>query len=179
MLEIEEGRRLVEQRDLRRLRERPRKKHPFALAARELLDVAISERKQAKSLQGLPRDLEIARTFKMKRANMRGAAHQHNLEHGETKRERIFLAHHRDHARELAALVLDSRTAEQSDVAAPWAHRSADDFQQRRLAGAVRTNDCEHLARRDLERNVVQYAHAAVAGGETRRTNCRRRRAHS
>jgi len=60
----------------------------------------------------------------------------------------------RREARDVAAVVFDA-----TGVAA---HVARDQVEQRRLAGAVRTEDAERLARFDRERDVVRDLHRAV-----------------
>ena len=142
---------LVEQRHPRLLRERTREEHPLALAAREFLDRARGKREQAEALERLARQHQVAAAFEMKRSEMRRAAHQHHLEHGEREGDRILLPDKGQSARESAPIERGKRRTEQFDRALPWIERAAEQPQQRRLARAVGPDDREHLTRLDFQ----------------------------
>jgi hypothetical protein len=44
--------------------------------------------------------------------------------------------------------------------------QAADDVEQRRLAAAGRSDDCQHFALRNAERNVIDSRHCLVHGGK-------------
>src|SRR5208337_3640604 len=73
VLEVEKCGRLVEQRDLRLLRERARQEHPLALAAGQLLHVAGGEPEKVEASERGRCDLQIAGTLETEGAEMRRA----------------------------------------------------------------------------------------------------------
>ena len=171
MLEVEERGRLVEQRDLRLLRKRAREENSLALATGQFLDMACGEIAQVEVLERRGCDLQIVRALEAEGAKMRRASHQHDLHHGEAKRDRIFLPDRRDGARELAALDRIDPTAEEFDASRARLDRSAEHLQQRGLARAVRTDDREHLAGRDFDRHAMQHRHAGISRLNRARTH--------
>ena len=112
---------------------------------------------QIEALERRGCDLQIVRTLEAEGAEMRRAPHQHDFEHREAERDGIFLADRRDRAREFAALDRIERTAEEFDASRRRRDRSAEHLQQRRLAGAVGTDDREHLAGLHFDRDAVQH----------------------
>ena len=96
---------------MRLLRERARKKDALALAAGELLDRPPRQREQIEAFQRRVRDFEVVPGLEVKRSQMRRAAHQHDFEHRELKRDGIFLRDRRQPPCERAAIVLIERTA--------------------------------------------------------------------
>ena len=93
---------------------------------------------------------------------MRRAPHQHHLEDRELEREVVFLRHRRNQPRQRATIVGIQRAPEEFDAAASASERAADYFQQRGFAGAVGTDDCEHLTGAKLHRNAAQCLSVAI-----------------
>src|SRR5205823_8425480 len=98
------------------------------------------------------------------------------LRDGEAHVERMVL---RDKAepRHQLALVITRHAAEHLDRARTRARETDRELQQRRLAGAVRTNERRDRPRRHLDRAVAQRPRRAVALAEPIRANRRRRHA--
>src|SRR5216683_7367914 len=116
MLQVEKCGRLVEQRNLRLLRQRSRKEHALALAARQLLNMAPRQMREVEALKRAGRDFEIMTALEAKGAKMRRTSHQHDLEHGEAKRHRVFLSDRGNRAGQLAALDGIKRAPEEFDA---------------------------------------------------------------
>ena len=171
MFQVEKCGRLVEQRDLRLLRQRSREEHALALAARQLLNMASRQMRQVEALERTDRDFEIVTALEAESAKVRRASHQYDLEHGEPKRHRVFLADRRNRAREFATLDGIKRAPEELDTSRRRFHGATKHFEQGGLAGAVRSDDREHLARGDLERDAMQHGHGRVSSANRTRTH--------
>ena len=100
--EIERNRRLVEQQDAGRLRQRAGDDHPLFLAAAQRGKPACFERRRAGGRKRLARDPQVVDSFDFEPAEMRVAAHEHNLDRAEIERRVRLLRHHRDQAGQLA-----------------------------------------------------------------------------
>ena len=137
--DIERRRRLVEQQDVGLLRERAGDDHALLFAARERGERAPLE-------PGLPRDLDIARTLELERAEMRVAAHQRDLEHGVVEREVRFLGHDRDAPRAGARVHRRDRHAVDGHRARVRLQHSGQEAQERGLARPVGAEDADSQA---------------------------------
>src|SRR5438034_322220 len=79
MTDVERGGRLVEQQDLRALRQRAGDDDALLLAAAERVEGAALEAVGARRFERLPGDGEIGRSFQRKRPEMRKAPHEHDI----------------------------------------------------------------------------------------------------
>ena len=128
--EIERCGRLVQQQHVRGLRQRAGDHDALFLAAAQRREPARLERRGAGRRERVARDLLIVRAFELERAEVRVAAHQHDVEHGEVERAVRFLRHDGDAARELAARQpLDRVTVDQ--------HAASERRQRARRRGAA------------------------------------------
>src|SRR6266404_2562583 len=116
MFQVEKCGRLVEQRNLRLLRQRSRKEHAFALAAGQLLDMTSRQMREVEALERTDRDFEIVTALEAEGAKMRRTSHQYDLQHGEAKSDRVFLSDRSNRAGQLAALEGIERSAEEFDA---------------------------------------------------------------
>ena len=117
MLQVEKCGRLVEQCDFRLLRKRAGEEDTLALAAGQFLNVTAQRDEEIEALERGGCNRQIGRALEAECAEMRRAAHQHDLEHGEAERDRIFLADRGDRAREFAAIDRIERAAKELDAA--------------------------------------------------------------
>ena len=92
-------------------------------------------------------DRQVVTGLEVKRPEMRRAAHQDDLEHGEAKSDQIFLRDHRKPPGDRTTVVSGKRTPFQFGNATPRRQRAAEDFEQGRFPGAVGSDDREQLAR--------------------------------
>ena len=152
--DVECARRLVEQQQLRALRERAGEHGALQLAARERGQRAPGELHQVEALEHLGDDRVIARALAAERAGVRRATEQDVVGDGREVRHDGRLRHQRDAARELAAIEPRDVVAEHRDAPAR-AQEARDGEQRRALAGAVRPDQGEPRAALDAQREVV------------------------
>jgi hypothetical protein len=153
-LDVDAGRRLVEEQDLRLVRQRLGDQHPALHAAGQRHDFAVLLVPQGQVLQHLFDVGRIRRLAEQTAAEADGGPHR--LEHlgGE------FLGHQPDPRARLAVL-RDDVVAVGRHGARRRPHQAADDADQRRLAGPVRPQQREDLAVADLQTDVLQRLEAA------------------
>ena len=133
------------------LGERARKVDALLLAARERRVAAPGEVRHAGGRHGAPGGGEV-----------RGAARppgrppeQHHVEHVEAEGQRRGLGQHGAPLGERPRRRRGERRAVETDRARRRGELAGEQPQRGRLAGAVRTHDRHHLARRDAEREPV------------------------
>jgi hypothetical protein len=159
-LGVERAERLVEQQHARLDGERARQRHPLALAARELIRVALRVAAEADDAEQLgdpgvdarPRllaDLQPERDV---------VVHGHVLERRVVLEDEADLPALRRHARGVVALDLDAAGVGRLEA--------GDDPQQARLARAARAEQRGQRAAGDLERDVVERDEVAEALGD-------------
>ena len=125
---------------------------------------AILERQSAGRLERLPRDRDVRRAFDGERAEMREAAHQRHLEHGVVERRMELLRDHRDALRQRAPRPSSHGLAVEQDLAGRRRQQPSEQLDQRRLARAVRPEDADERAGRDVERHVAHDAARRARG---------------
>ena len=101
--DVERRGRLVQQEQIGTLRERARDDDALFFAAAERAERARFERQGAGGFERPPRDRKVLRPLERERAQMREAAHQHDVEDAEVERRVCFLRDVGDTARCLAA----------------------------------------------------------------------------
>ncbi len=156
-LGVERAERLVEQQHLRLDGERPRERHPLALAARQLRRVALLVAGQADDLQQLvdaPVDLGL-RPPADRRAEADVVAHVEVLERGVVLEDEADLARLRRHERDVLSADHDGPGVGNLEP--------GDRPQQRRLAGARRAEQRGQRAAGDRQVDVAQRVVVAVA----------------
>jgi hypothetical protein len=118
--------------------------------------------------QRKPRVDPLEVVFPVPPASLGVGAHLEILEHGERRkhlpafghvREPAMRARRRLHRQQVGALEADRSRQRRDDA--------GDGLEQGRLAGAVRTDDGDELARVHTQDDVAQHGHAAVPGTET------------
>ena len=179
--DVERCGRLVEQQQLRALRQRAGNHDALPFAAAERAERASFERRGAGRVERAPGDGEILRPFERERAEVRKAAHQDDVEDGEVEGRVGFLRHDGDSPRDVAARPLGHRPAVERHRAGLRTQRAAEDLQQRGLAGAVGAENADQIAAVDGERHAIQDVRLGDAWDASRRldTKTRRRRARS
>ena len=107
---------------------------------------------------------------------MRRAAHQHDLAGAERKGDASVLGHDRENAGQLAPPYAPSGRPQDDS---PWpGRRTPEARKQRRLAGAVRPAQRQHLAGAELERHAAEHwraPSAALTSWKERTTGARSR----
>ena len=159
---IEPGRRLVEEHELGVADEREPEVEPALLAARERPAAGVR-------LLGQPDDLDDL--GRVARARVVAAEHVEALAHRQVRVERRGLE---DDAEPLAPGPAGARRilAEHLDVARVAVAVALEDLDRRRLAGAVRPEQPEHLAGADLEVDAPDRLVRAVALPQPARERC-------
>jgi hypothetical protein len=98
---------------------------------------------------------EVLRRLEQASGRMRKSAHQYELLDGVRKALRHVLRHDRDLGRHRGARERVERTAAEQDLAGRGLHHSRQEPDQRGLAGGVRADHAEDLARLDGEREIA------------------------
>ena len=145
MPDVERGGRLVEEDDLRLLRERARDDDALLLTAGERPEAAVGEREEVEPRERARRRVAVARALLRERAEVRRPAEEHVLRDRHPGRSRRLLRDDGDEPRELRACEVVDRAAVERDLARER-DEPRDRAQQRRLAGAVRADEREPLA---------------------------------
>ena len=156
-LGVERAEGLVEQQHLRFVGQRARHRDALLLAAGELRRQAVVhaiERHQPQQLRAPLAPLRRPHAPDAQR-ELDVLAHRHVAE------ERVVLEHETNAA--LAGVHEGDVAPVQRDAAVIDAGQAGNSAQQRALAAAARPEQHEELAARDLERDVVDDGHAAVA----------------
>src|ERR1700690_2941377 len=162
VLEVEECRRLIEQKRFGLLGYGRGQDDELALSARERAGMAGAERQRAGEGQRALDGFEIGRRFE-KAVAVRGPAHQHNLLGGEGKLDAQALRDEGDLAGEGSArpmLGLDAAVFAAAGVAGTEAGHDAE---QRRFAGAVGADDGDQLGGVEGQGDGVEDRRAGVA----------------
>ncbi len=144
-----ERRRLVEQQERRLLRERAREHRSLLLAAGERRERPLGKLAEVEPVERLLGGVEVARALGGERADVRRAAEQHVLADAHPRRQQRRLRDEREPPSELAPGQLRDLVAVEDDRAAV-SDEPRDRAQERALAGAVRADQRDPLARRDL-----------------------------
>ena len=144
--EVERRGRLVEQQQRGRLRQRRGNHDALLLAAAQLVKRAIGQVRRAGGGQRLARNADVVGPFDGEHAEVRVAAHQHDLDRGVLEGEFGFLRHDRDAPRHVAARQAIERLVAEQDAAGRRPPRAAQQAQQRGLAGAVRAENADERA---------------------------------
>ena len=141
-------------------RRQPRRRRPRSRAPASVPSARSRSARSSRSERGRPSSaLSDPRPAEALRAD------HHVLEHRQPGEQPDALQRARDAESRRAGWCAPSRASGPAIQASPTvgAHKPADHVEQGRLAGAVGTDDAEHLARRDLDRDVVERGDAAEA----------------
>ena len=161
--EVEARGRLVEHQDRRLLGERAGDQGKLALAAGNAGVVVRRELGDAEPGELFARDALVGRARAGERLDPRGAAHQHHVEHRERELGHVRLRHIGETPRDLGGPQLGERHAVDQHGAAERRLQPEQRAKQRGLAGAVRAEQAEDLARPQRQRDVAGDQMAAVA----------------
>ena len=172
MFEVEKCGGLVEQGDVRRLRQGSRQEDAFAFATRQFLDRTAGQFEQIETLERRVGDFEVVAGFEMKRTQMRRTAHQHDFEHGEAKGNQVLLCHNREPPGDRAPVVRTDWLALEFYDPAPRGECAAENSEQGGFARAVGPDNRKHLAGQDFKRNPVQDLTIAVTRIEIGGAQC-------
>ena len=155
-LGVERAERLVQQQHLRLDRQRAGQRDALALAAGELVRIAVGEPvelHQLQQLEHLAPDLLGGRPL---RAPLHPQAEGDVLEHRHVPEQRVVLEHEADLA--LAHVAVGRVLAVEQHAAAVGRLQAGDDAQQRGLAAARRPQQRHQLARGERQADIVQGA---------------------
>ena len=165
MPDVERGSRLVEENDLRLLGERARDDDTLLLSAGQRPEAAIGEGQEVEPRERASCCLAIARALLRERPEVWRPAEEHVLRDGHPRRRRRLLRYDGDETRELGARELLDRTPAERDLARER-DEPRDRAQERRLPGAVRTDEPEPLPVRDDGSDPVDDGLAAELDGD-------------
>src|ERR1051325_4760972 len=153
--------RLVEEDDARAVHERGGEREALLPSAGERAGEAVAVRADVREVDRPLDALAALGAFQP----VDGAEELEVLEHGEVAVERERLRDVADVAAHLLAFLFDVEAVD-AGVAGGGDEEAAEDADERRLAGAVRAEEAEDLAARDLQRDVVEGADGAEVLGD-------------
>ena len=153
---VERGGRLVEQHQAGRLRQRARDDHPLLLAAAERREQAALEGERARRGQRLARNRQVLLALELEGAEVRVSAHEHDLEHRVLEREPGLLRDDRNALRDFTPGNAGQVAPVDHHAARRRRQHAAEQPQQCGLPRAVRPQDADQIAGRDLQRHAVQ-----------------------
>ena len=165
MPDVERGGGLVEEDDLRFLRERAGDHHTLFLAARERPEPALAVPHEVEPGERSGGRLPVVPALLGERAEVRRAAEQHVLAHRHPRRGRGLLRNHRQETRELPPRQLH-RLATSDPDRAREGNEAGDRSQERRLPGAVRPDERQPLPVRDGSVDAVDDGPPAERDGD-------------
>ena len=108
----------------------------------EQLDQLVAQRREVGARDPVDRPVQLER-----------------VERGQVPLELVAVAHHERDPAEEVALAPGRHVAEDAGLARGRVEQAGEHLQRRRLAGAVRAEEADDLARRDLEGDRVDSAH--------------------
>ena len=153
--DVEVRRRLVEQQQVRSLRQRHRDPDPLALAARELVDHAVGQPERVRQLERLRDGLVVGAGPAPEGAVVRVPATADEVDDGDALgRDRVLRQQPQDARDLLGGLAVDDLAVEQHR-ARPGLEQPRQTPQQGGLAAGVGADDDGHLAVGDLQVQVV------------------------
>jgi len=161
VVNVEERRRLVEQEDRRALRQRTRDRNALLLAARQRRKRPRAQLPRLARAQRLGGDGCVVRRLEAEEAEVRRAAHQHDLPRGVRERDLIALRHQRERARELGARSVARVVAGNANLTGIGHDEPSRQARERRLPRAIRPDHADELPRRDDQRDPVDRARGA------------------
>src|SRR5712691_2217958 len=152
--EVEVRGRLVQDEQARLLGERPRDDRPLGLATAERRERQRREVEPACRVHRGARGSHVRRILEVAPWGVRVATHQNQLLDRERKVPRYALRDDGDPARERYPSPVAQSLALERDLAFSGLEHAREEPDQRGLAGAVRTDDADDLARRDREGEI-------------------------
>ena len=143
---------LVEDEEPRLLRERAREHRALTLTAAQLVERDGRQVQHPRRLHRHARNRTVGLALEVAIGVVRIASHEHELLDRERKRLRQLLRHHGHVAREHRPGQRRERPSRQKDLAARRAQDACEQTDQRRLAGAVRSDHADDLSGLDRHR---------------------------
>ena len=134
--------------------------HP--LAEREFADLFAQERAE---LEQLVEFLERRRVLRL-RNFVDGLVDQKGLDRGQVPQELLLLAHHQGEAAQVGRLAPVGGVAQDRSRPAGRVEQAGQDLEGGGLAGPIWPEKTDHLAGRDIERDLVNRLHGLVLAGE-------------
>jgi hypothetical protein len=153
---VEVGGGLVHHQQARLLRQRAGNKHHLPLAARQLLEAAVRQVRDAQPRERGVCCLVVARAMPRPRRHARHPPHQHDLARRVGEGERGLLRDVGLAVRPLPAGEREGVAPVEQDGACRGAAQSQQAAQQGRLAGPVRPEQAHNLPRLDGERHAPE-----------------------
>src|SRR5690606_26778911 len=101
----------------------------------------------------------------------RAAAHRHDLDHPERKAHLVVLREHAAQARKLGTTDATKLTLSDGDGSPARSTLTAEHPEQGGLTGPVRADECKHLARSHVDRDVVEHGHSVEVDAHGIRMN--------
>ena len=154
--DVERGRRLVEQEQRRLLRERAAEHGPLLLAAAQRLEPPVGERAEVEAGERAARDLEVARAFAAERPEVRRAPEQDVFVDAHPRGQERGLGNEGEPPCHLPARERRDLVAVERDRAVV-AQEPGARAEERALPGAVRADQRDPLAGRDLRADAVEH----------------------
>src|SRR5260370_30771116 len=108
--------------------------------------------------------LKVADAFESERAQMRCAAHQHDLEHSERKRDVTLLAHKGHTPSERPLLKARQRLSTEQYRTGTRKQRSRQQPKQRGFSRAIGTHDREQLTDGGFHGYIMEHQFGSIAG---------------
>ncbi len=167
MPHVQKGARLVQEKDLRLLRERARDGHALLLAARERVRRARRDSEQVAAPERLLDDGPVGVARLHPRTLMRSSSHHHHLAHREPHRELLDLLDDAELPRDLLPRTFRERLAKQDHLPPCRGKQTGGDTHEAGLTGTVRTEHANELTGRDLEVDVAEAQSIAMLVGRT------------
>ena len=158
---VERAKRFVQQQHPRLDGQRPRQRHPLALAARQLVRIA---RRGVAQLHQFEQPLHALGDLGRRRTQLARPGLQAKgdvLEHRHVPEQRVVLEHEADPA--LAHVAAGGVLAVELDAPGVGLFEAGDDAQQRGLAAAGRAQQRHQLAGGDVQADVVERLEGAKA----------------
>ena len=145
IFDVQVIRRLVEHHAFRLLCERPRENHALLLAARETRETALLELRHADHVEGFTGDFVVADIVALEEFLMRGAPHEHDVEHGEVETVEVVLCDDGEAPRRLLIGKIVQRAPVKTDCTLVRMLHAVDALEEHALAAAVRADDAEEF----------------------------------
>ena len=162
MLYVEVRGRLVEQEQLRLLRQSARDHYALALAAGQLFDVAVAQLPAIGPQHRRAHGRDVAAALRLQQPQVRRPAHQRQLERGESLGQRRSLCDDRYPSCQRRRRYGRHVIAVEHDRTGVKLENAADRPEQRRLAAAIRSDEREQLATLRPQIDAVQHGMCPV-----------------
>ena len=172
--DVQVVRRLVQQQDLRLLRQRHRQHDPLALPPRELPERPPRQRRRPHRRQRPLRDPPVRRRVAAQPVDIGAATQQHQLLYLKVEGDLQSLRHQRDPARQRPLVGGPPRPPADQHLPRLRLQGAAQQPQDRALAGAVRPQQSRAFPRRHGQRQPPQHRRPSVGELHPRQLEGRR-----